>query len=150
MKASTRQNVARGFVSVLVGVTAVFLVVVTVLIVGEPNFPLSLGLLRTTGRTGLLLTAVPALIAIIGLVQLSRRRRNGSILVGTYSAFWGVVFLSGLPAVWNARRSFCVSNFCITSPWVGRLTVIAIAAVFLGSGWWSLRQAGTTDAPGPP
>ncbi len=143
MGAITGVEVRRGLVSLFISATIGFLVLITILIVFQPKFPLSFGLVRTTGITGLLVTALPAGVGILGLLQMWRRRRIGSILVAAYSLFWGVLFLAGLPQVWNAQKSFCVEgmNFCITSPWVGRLTVLAIASPFLLSGWWSVQQA---------
>lgn len=144
----TGKGVRRALVSLFVMVTIGFLLVITVLIVTQPQFPLNIGLVRTTGRAGLVATAVPAMAGIIGLVLLWRRRRIGSLLVAAYCAFWTIVFLGGLPQVWNSRQSFCLKglNFCIVSPWVARLTVLAIVTPFLLSGWWSLRQ--TADASG--
>jgi hypothetical protein len=143
MRGITGQEVRRALASLFIAVTIGFLVVITILIVTQPKFPLDIGLVRTTGRTGLFVTAVPAMVGIIGLALLWRKRRVGSILVTAYCAFWAIVFLGSLPQVWNARQSFCLKglNFCIVSPWVARLTVLAIVTPFLLSGWWSLRQA---------
>jgi hypothetical protein len=143
MRAITANQVRYWLVSLFVSATIGFLVLITFLIVIQPKFPLNVGLVRTTGKTGLLLTAVPAVCAIVGLFQLPRRRRIGSILLTAYCLFWGGVFLAGLPEVWNAQQSFCLKglDFCITSPWVGRLAVLAIATPFLLSAWWLFRQA---------
>jgi hypothetical protein len=142
MRGITGQQVRRALASLFIAVTIGFLVVITILIVTQPKFPLDIGLVRTTGRTGLFVTVVPAMAGIIGLALLWRKRRVGSILVTAYCAFWAIVFLGGLPQVWNARQSFCLKglNFCIVSPWVARLTVFAIAIPFLLSAWWALRQ----------
>lgn len=142
MRAITAHEVRRSLVALFMVATIVFLIVLTALILIQPKFPLDLGVLRTTGRIGLLITALPAAVGIAGLLLLWRRR-IGSLLVAAYCTFWSAVFLSGLPQVWNARRSFCLKglNFCIISPWVARLTVLAIATPFLLSAWWSLRQA---------
>ncbi len=122
--------------------TLVFLLVLAVLTVVVPAFPLNIGFVRTTGPAGLLGTLVPALVGGAGLVLMWRGRRSGALLTAAYCAFWGIVFLAGLPQVWNAKQSFCLKglNFCITSPWVARLTTVAIATPFLLCAWWSARQ----------
>lgn len=115
-------------------VTVVALLVISILILLQPRFPLNFGAIRTTGRMGLLVTLVPSLAAIGGMILWrGSRRRTGAWILTAYSLYWAVVFLSGLPAVWNARRSFCLDalHFCIISPWVARLTVIGIALPFV-------------------
>ncbi len=110
--------------------TAGFLLFVSVLMIVQPRFPLNLGAIKTVGPSGLFVTLVPAAAAIAGLASL--RSGRGS-LVAAYHAFCAAVMLSGLPAVWDARRSFCIKglDFCIYSPWVARLTVIGIAVPFI-------------------
>jgi len=121
----------------------IWLFVIAVLIFREPNFPLNLGLIRTAGRTGLWVTLLPALWGLAAVCLLFIRRKLGAKLLGIYSAFWVGMLLSGLPVIWNARRSFCLNsiNFCITTPWLGRLTVFALAVPFLLVALWSLREA---------
>jgi hypothetical protein len=113
------------------------------MIAAYPRFPLNLGVIATTGRTGLLVMVPAALAGIAGLLLLRSRRSLGMTLTAMYCAFWAAVFLAGLPRVWNARQSFCLKglNFCIYSPWVARVTVFAIVAPFLLSAWWALVQA---------
>ena len=150
MQAITSRVVQRLLASLFISATIVFLVVITVLIIMQPSFPLNFGFIYTTGRTGLFVTVVPVMVGIVGLALLWSRQRIGAILVATYCAFWAVVFLGGLPRVWNARQSFCLEglNFCITSPWVARLTVLAIATPFLLSAWWSLRHGVNASGSG--
>jgi len=124
--------------------------VLTGLILAQPRFPLDVGLIRTTGRSGLFVSLVPAFLGIIGLVLLRFGRAAGAILVAAYSSFWAIVFLAGLPRVWNARQSFCIKslNFCINSPWIARLAVLAIAIPFALCAGWALRQARDLHAGG--
>lgn len=118
----------------------VVLFVIAVLILRQPNFPLTLGLIRTVGRSGLWVTLLPAISGLFALCLLFIRRRLGAKLLGVYSAFWLGVWLSALPTVWNARRSFCLHNFCITTPWLGRLTVFALSVPFLLVTLWSRHE----------
>ncbi len=119
----------------------IWLFIIAVLIFRQPNFPLNLGLIRTAGRTGLWITLLPALWGLAAVCLLFIRRKLGAKLLGIYSAFWVAILLSALPAVWNARHSFCIHTFCITTPWLGRLTVFALAVPFLLVALWSLREA---------
>ena len=143
MRAMTGSYVRRALVWLFISATIGFLLVLTVLIVAQTKFPLNIGVVRTTGRAGLFVSLLPALVVTVGLRLLWYKRATGAILVAAYSAFWAIVFLGVLPQVWNARQSFCLKglNFCIISPWVARLTVLAIATPFLLSAWWALRQA---------
>ena len=119
-------------------ITALFFLGLSVGVFADPHFPLAIGVFRTVGRTGLWVTLLPTLVAMLGLI-LWRRQKFGSGLVAAYSLFWFVAFLSGLPYVWNAKRSFCLRNFCITTPWLGRLTVLTLAAPFLLAAIWAGR-----------
>jgi hypothetical protein len=143
MRVMTGRHVRSALVGLFITATIGFLLVLTILIVVQRNFPLNLGLVRTTGRAGLFVSLLPALVGTVGLALLRYKRAAGAMLVAAYSAFWAIVFLGGLPQVWNARQSFCLNalNFCIVSPWIARLTVLAIATPFLLSAWWALRQA---------
>jgi hypothetical protein len=117
-------------------ITALFFLGLSVAVFADPHFPLAIGVFRTVGRTGLWVTLLPTLAAMLGLI-LWRRQKFGSALVSAYSLFWFIAFLSCLPYVWNAKRSFCLRNFCITTPWLGRLTVLALAAPFLLASIWA-------------
>jgi hypothetical protein len=143
-----RFDIRGALVGLFILTTIGFLVAFTVLIIVQPKFPLNIGLFRTTGRAGLFVTVLPALAGGGGLALLRYQRRIGAILLTAYCAFWASVFLGGLPVVWNAKQSFCLEglDFCITSPWVARLTIFAIATPFLLSAWWSLRQAAVSSA----
>ncbi|MEJ2009604.1 MAG: hypothetical protein P8Z30_15855 [Acidobacteriota bacterium] len=96
---------------------------------------------RTVGRTGLWVTLLPGLGGLVGLFLLLRRARPGAWLLGAYSLFWIALLISGLPAVWNAHHSFCFRTLCITTPWVGRLLLLALAAAFVMAGLWACREA---------
>jgi len=121
--------------------TAIWLTVIAVLIFRQPDFPLNLGLIRTTGRIGLLVTLLPALCGLGGMCLLFIRRELGAKLLVIYSAFWTGALLGSLPLIWNASHAFCIHNFCITTPWVGRLALFVLMTPFLLTAVWSLRQA---------
>jgi hypothetical protein len=109
-----------------------------------PAFPLAIGLARTTGRTGLWITLLPAAIGGAGLLLfVARKAAFGAGLLAVYSAFWFLMMLSGLPAVWNAKGSFCINslNFCIVTPWIGRSAVVLLSAPFFLSTIWACRKA---------
>jgi hypothetical protein len=124
-------------------VSAFLLLGISVVILGQTNFPLDVGLIRTKGRTGLWATLVPALVGLAGLSMLPRFRRLGAAVLVLYSAYWATLAAGGLPAVWNAQSSFCLKslNFCITSPWIARMILIGVTTSFILTGLWSLRQA---------
>ena len=105
-----------------------------------PRFPLAIGVLRTTGRPGLWITLLPSVVGLAG-VLLRQKAKLGAGLLTAYCSFWFLTTLSGLPYVWNAKRSFCIRSFCITTPWLGRLTVLALATPFLLAAIWSGRTA---------
>ena len=67
-------------------------------------------------------------------------RKVGAALVAAYSSFWCLTVLSGLPYVWNAKRSFCIRTLCITTPWLGRLMVLTLATPFLLAAVWAGRR----------
>jgi hypothetical protein len=109
-----------------------------------PAFPLAIGLARTTGRTGLWITLLPAAIGGSGLLLfIARKAAFGAGLLAVYSAFWFLMMLSGLPAVWNAKSSFCINSlsFCIVTPWIGRLTAVLLSTPFLFSTIWAWSKA---------
>ncbi len=124
--------------------TAIWLVVIAVAILTQPGFPLGLGTLRTTGLDGLWLTLLPASLAIAGAMLFERQERLAAGLLATYSVFWAAGAASALPSVWNARSSFCLSGLgvCITSPWLGRLTTMALLSAFALAGLWFGRVLG--------
>jgi hypothetical protein len=130
-------------------VTTLFFFGLSVLILAQPDFPLKLGIFQTVGRSGLWVTLLPALTGLLGLVCW-RRKRLGPVLVTGYSAFWFLTLLSGLPYVWNAKQSFCVKslNFCITTPWLGRAMVLAVAAPFLLTTIWAVKRGQLIDRAG--
>ncbi len=86
-------------------------------------------------------TVLPALIGLGAVVLVLWHSRLGSRLLGIYSLFWTVVVASALPAVWNAKRAFCIRTFCVTTPWLSRLLVFALATPFLLVDPWARREA---------
>jgi hypothetical protein len=128
--------------------TAILLLVIAFGILTQPAFPLGLGVIRTTGLTGLWVTLVPAVAALAGVALSRRRIRVGAGLLGAYSLFWTIVVASSLPLVWNAKRSFCLDSLgvCITSPWLGRLAGLTLLAAFLLPGIWCWRVLSGREA----
>jgi hypothetical protein len=120
---------------------------ISVAIFRQPGFPLDLGLIRTSGRSGLWVTLLPGGLGLVAVLLLFWQRRVGAGLLAAYSLFWLVIFAGGLHAVWNAKRSFCIESldFCIVTPWIGRLTTIGLAVPFLLVAVWSGRQAARGD-----
>jgi len=143
MRKTRAQFIRCALVCLFISVSIAFQLLVTLLIFAQPEFPLNIGVVRTTGRVGLFASLLPALVGTLGLVLLRYRRAVGAWFLTAYSGFWAVVFLAGLPQVWNVRQSFCLEGlgFCITSLWIARVTVFAVALPFLLSVWWSLQQA---------
>jgi hypothetical protein len=121
--------------------TTLCLLTISVLIFRDARFPLNLGMIRTTGRTGLWVTLLPGLIGLIALLLVVLHARAGAFLLGLYSLFWIVVFGLALPAVWNARSSFCTQTMCIRTPWLGRLLVLALASPFVVEVLWARSEA---------
>ncbi len=123
--------------------TSLLLIGIGVMILAQANFPLNFGLIHSVGRSGIWATLVPGLAGLAGLILLVRHRRFGGALLGLYSLYWVALAVSGLPSVWNAKASFCLRglNFCITSPWLARGVLFAIAALFMAIAIWAFRRA---------
>jgi hypothetical protein len=139
---SSGRQLFQAMVVVWLLVSAFLLCGISVLILLRKDFPLNVGLIRTTGRVGLLATLLPALVCLLGLSLLARFHRLGAGLVGIYALFCSILMAGGLPSVWNAQSSFCLRglNFCITSPWMARLLVMGLSASFLVAAVWAWRQ----------
>jgi hypothetical protein len=120
--------------------SSVYLLVLSAVICGNARFPLKLGAIKTTGRTGLWLTLVPALAGFLALGLVLFRIRAGAFILGVYCAFWTAVLASVLPFVWNARQSFCTSTMCIRTPWIGRLLVFGLMTPFAIVALWARRE----------
>ena len=143
-----RTSIGGGKISLVAVVVCVIasgllLIGIGAMIMAQANFPLNFGLIHTVGRTGLWATFVPGLVGLGGLVLVAGRRRFGGALLVLYSLYWVALAVSGLPSVWNAKASFCLRglNFCITSPWLARGLLFAIAALFILIAFWSFRRA---------
>ncbi len=120
--------------------SSIYLLALSVVIWGNPHFPLKLGVIKTTGRTGLWLTLVPALAGFLAFFLLLVRSRAGAMVLGVYCAFWIAVLAGVLPFVWNARQSFCTQTMCIRTPWIGRLLVFGLMTPFAIVGLWARRE----------
>jgi hypothetical protein len=141
MPVSAGSRVYRWFVLLWSAFTAVYLLIISVLIVRDARFPLNLGLIRTTGRAGLWVTLLPGVVGVLALVLILLRARLGALLLGAYSLFWTVVLACTLPAVWNARSSFCTQTMCIRTPWIARLLVLVLATPFVLAALWARGEA---------
>lgn len=75
-----------------------------------------------------------------------RRGRLCAELLEAYCSFGFFTMSSVLPGVWNAERSFCIRTFCITTPWVEHLMVVALATPFLLTAVWARRKASQSAA----
>ncbi len=137
MKHSTGSHARRVLALGWSSLTTVLLLGISVLILSDQNFPLNLGIIKTTGRAGLWATLLPGLIGLVAVVLVLWHWRSGALLLGIYSLFWTVLLASALPVVWNAKQSFCLRTFCITTPWLSRLMVFALATPFLLVALWS-------------
>ena len=117
--------------------TVVYLLVLSVLVVDQPRFPLNLGLIRTVGRAGLWVTLLPALAGALAFILVLLRRRIGAVVLGLYCWFWAGILACGLPVIWNARESFCTSTRCIRTPWLGRLLLLGLMTPFVMVALWA-------------
>jgi hypothetical protein len=141
MPVSVGPRVYRWVVLLWSAFTAVYLLTLSVLIFRDAQFPLNLGLIRTTGRAGLWITLLPGVVGVLALLLILLRARMGALLLGAYSLFWTVVLACTLPAVWNARSSFCTQTMCIRTPWIARLLVLALATPFVLAALWARGEA---------
>ena len=120
--------------------TSLYLLVLSALILRDAEFSLRLGSINTVGRAGLWVTLLPGMLGLAGVLMVLARARTGAWLLGICSLFWTGVLLAAMPAVWHARSSFCMRYFCITSPWLSRLLLLALATPFLLVALWSRRE----------
>jgi hypothetical protein len=134
-------------------VTILFFLGSSVAVFRTPRFPLAIGMVRTSGRSGLWITLVPALVGVVGVLFWTRRKLRAALLLA-YSSFWSLWMLSNLPMVWNAKQSFCIRNFCIVTPWTARLSVMALATPFVlaavSTGRATFRSRPTATGDGDP
>ncbi|MGB9031842.1 MAG: hypothetical protein WCC27_17095 [Acidobacteriaceae bacterium] len=142
MPGSVGSQVYRWLMLLWSAFTAVYLLITSALIFLDARFPLNLGLIRTTGRVGLWVTLLPGVVGVLALLLILLRARLGALLLGAYSLFWTVVLACTLPAVWNARSSFCTQTMCIRTPWIARLLVLALATPFVLAALWATGEAG--------
>ncbi len=139
---SRRDGLWRTLVIVWSVLSALPLLGITLGILTQPDFPLGLGMIRTRGLTGLLVSLVPAVVGLGGALLLRWSSRVGAGLLLVYSAFWSVLLAGMLPVVWNADSSFCLRGLgvCITAAWLGRLAVLGLLTPFLLTCVWSWRS----------
>jgi hypothetical protein len=140
MARSLRSEIGRWSALLWLAVSTIYLLVLSVLILGNARFPLNLGAIRTTGRTGLWMTLVPAIAGCLAFFLVLFRIRAGAIVLGAYCGFWLAVLAYGLPWVWNARESFCTRTMCIRTPWIGRLIVFGLMTPFAVVAIWAKRE----------
>jgi hypothetical protein len=140
MARSVRSEIGRWSALLWLAVSTIYLLVLSVMILGNSQFPLNLGAIRTTGRTGLWVTLAPAIVGCLAFFLVLFRSRAGAILLGAYCGLWLAVLACGLPWVWNARESFCTRTVCITTPWIGRLLVFALMTPFAIIAYWARHE----------
>jgi len=140
MAHSVRSQVARWSALLWLAISTTYLLIVSVLIFGDARFPLTLGAIRATGRTGLWITLVPAIAGLLAFFLVVFRIRTGAIVLGAYCWFWVAVLASVLPWVWNARESFCTHTMCIRTPWIGRLLVLGLVTPFVIVAIWAKHE----------
>jgi hypothetical protein len=143
-----RRVVARVVSLFWIAGSALLLLGLSALIVGQKNFPLDFGLVRTRGLNGLWTTLLPGVVGLAGAALLRPRKVIGSCLVAVYSGYWTVLLASGIPAVWNAKSSFCLNGLglCITTPWLGRAVLIGLISAFALTGLWAWQDARSRTA----
>lgn len=140
MARSLRSEIGRWSALLWLAISTTYLLVLSVLIAGNAQFPLNLGAIRTTGRTGLWVTLVPAIAGSLAFFLLWLRIRAGALVLGAYCGFWTVILVCGLPWVWNARETFCTRTVCIRTPWIGRLLVIGLMTPFVIVAIWAKNE----------
>jgi hypothetical protein len=140
MARSVGSRILRWSALLWVAASSIYLLGVSVAICGNAYFPLNLGAIKTTDRTGLRLTLAPAVAGCLALFLVLFRLRSGAIILGAYCGFWTAVLVCGLPFVWNARESFCTPTMCIRTPWIGRLLILGLMTPFAGVAIWAKRE----------
>jgi len=130
MSGTFGSHACRGLALIWSATTIMYLVVVSVVIIRNASFRLDIGVIKMTGRAALWPILLPAVIGLVGLILVLWHVRWGGWLLGAYSLYWAGVLAAGLPAIWNAKTSFCTRTICITTPWIGRLLLFALAACF--------------------
>jgi len=140
MAHSIRSEIGRWCALLWLAISTSYLLVVSVLIFGDARFPLNLGAIRTTGRTGLWITLAPAIVGGLAFLLVLLRIRAGAIVLGAYCGFWIAVLANCLPWVWNARQSFCTRTICIRTPWIGRLLLFGLMTPFAIVAIWAKRE----------
>jgi hypothetical protein len=121
--------------------TILYLLVLSMVILHEASFRLNIGVIKMTGRVALWPVLLPAAIGLAGLILVLWHVRWGGWLLSAYSLFWAGALTAGLPAIWNAKTSFCTRTICITTPWLGRLLLFALASCFFLLASWAYLTA---------
>lgn len=115
------------------------------MILGKPDFHLGLGLIDTTGMTGLFFTAIPALVGTAAVLLLFRMRALGAKLLTVYCVFWFLNFLGGFIHNWN---EIVMSGGIFNGPVPMRVGVGLMIVFFLGSfllcALWGWRRSRIT------
>ncbi len=130
-------RICRGLAFLWSATTIIYFAVVSAAIVRDPTFHLNVGVVEMTGRPALWPTALPAIVGLAGLMLVLWHVKWGGWMLGAYSLFWAGILAAGLPAIWNVKSSFCTRTICITTPWIGRLLLFALATCFFLVALWS-------------
>jgi hypothetical protein len=140
MARSVRSEIGRWSALLWLAVSTIYLLVLSALIIGNSQFPINLGAIRTTGRAGLWVTLAPAIAGCLAFFLVLFRNRAGTIVLGAYCGLWMIVLACGLPWVWNARESFCTRTVCIRTPWIGRLLLFGLITPFALVANWAMHE----------
>jgi hypothetical protein len=120
--------------------TVVFLAVISILIVREPNFPLGITFVDTRGLAGLWITVPSFLLGLFGLLLLLFRRATGAKWLHLYSAFWTASSFYGavekFRTVIHQPLAVCLTGMCATLP-----VTLAILLAFVLCVFWFWRQS---------
>jgi hypothetical protein len=134
MARSVRSEIGRWSALLWLAISTIYLTVLSALICGNARFPLNIGAIKTTGRTGLWITLAPAIVGCLAFFLLLFRVRAGAIFLGVYCAFWTFVLACALP--------FCTQTVCIRTPWIGRLLLLGLITPFaIVANWARLEFA---------
>lgn len=142
MSGNFGSRIYRGLALIWSATTIIYSCVVCIAIIRDPAFQLNLGVMKMTGKAALWPIMLPAVIGLLGVALILWHVRWGSWLLGAYSLFWASVLAAGLPSIWNVKTSFCTRTMCITTPWIGRLLLFALAAGFFLVAMWTYFTAG--------
>lgn len=136
----TRERISTTLVLLWIVPGILLLYVTAGSILGKPDFHLGLGLIQTTGRTGLFFTLVPALWGTAALLLLFRVPVVGGRLLAAYCLFWFCNFFGGLIKNWDEiMLTGGIFNGPISLRVGVGLMILTFLSSFLFCAWWGWR-----------